>query len=66
MERFPSEARMVNRVMAEGLKRGVFFYPGGSGPTRDVVMLGPPFTINGEDIDLLVGVLGESIAAAVG
>ena len=66
MERFPVEARMVNRVMAEGLKRGVFFYPGGSGPARDVVMLGPPFTINGEDIDTLVGVLGESIAAAVG
>lgn len=66
MERFPAEARMVNRVMGEGLKRGVFFYPGGSGPARDVVMLGPPFTINGEDIDTLVGVLAESIAAAVG
>ena len=34
MERFPVESRMVNRVMAEGLKRGVFFYPGGSGPDR--------------------------------
>ena len=66
MERFPVEAHMVNRVMAEGLKRGVFFYPGGSGPARDVVMLGPPFTINGEDIDTLVSVLAESIAAAVG
>ena len=66
MERFPLESRMVGRVMAEGLKRGVFFYPGGSGPARDVVMLGPPFTINGEDVDTLVGVLAESIAAAVG
>ena len=66
MERFPAEAKMASRVMAEGLKRGVFFYPGGSGPARDVVMLGPPFIINGEDIDTLVGVLAESIAAATG
>jgi adenosylmethionine-8-amino-7-oxononanoate aminotransferase len=28
-------------------------------------MLGPPFIINGEDIDLLVDVLTESIHAAV-
>ncbi|MBA4180133.1 MAG: aspartate aminotransferase family protein [Anaerolinea sp.] len=66
MERFPAEAKMVSRVTAEGLKRGVFFYPGGSGRAQDVVMLGPPFIINGEDIDTLVGVLAESIAAAVG
>lgn len=66
MERFPAKAKMVSRVMAEGLKRGVFFYPGGSGRAQDVVMLGPPFIINGEDIDTLVGVLAESIAAAVG
>jgi adenosylmethionine-8-amino-7-oxononanoate aminotransferase len=64
MERFPASARMVSRVTSEGLKRGVFFYPGGSGPAQDVVMLGPPFIINREDIDTLVGVLGESIAAA--
>ncbi|HEX5939691.1 MAG TPA: aspartate aminotransferase family protein [Dehalococcoidia bacterium] len=65
LERFPAESRLVQRVTAAGLERGVFFYPGGSGPARDVVMLGPPFIINGEDIDLLVEVLGESIDAAV-
>jgi adenosylmethionine-8-amino-7-oxononanoate aminotransferase len=28
-------------------------------------MLGPPFIINGEDIDILVGTLREAIDAAV-
>ncbi|MEX2238602.1 MAG: aspartate aminotransferase family protein [Dehalococcoidia bacterium] len=65
LERFPPEARLVNQVTAAGLQRGVFFYPGGSVGAQDVVMLGPPFIINGEDIDLLVEVLVDSIDAAV-
>lgn len=65
LERFPPEARLVQKVVAAGLQRGVFFYPGGSGPARDCVMLGPPFIINGEDIDIIVGCLRESIDAAV-
>ncbi len=65
LERFPAEARLTSSVVAAGLERGVFFYPGGSGPAQDSVMLGPPFIINGEDIDVLVNVLGESIDAAV-
>ena len=35
-------------------------------PAQDVVMLGPPFIISKDEIDLLVGVLEESIHAAVG
>jgi adenosylmethionine-8-amino-7-oxononanoate aminotransferase len=65
LERFPLSARLTQRVTAAGLERGVFFYPAGSGPAQDVVLLGPPFIINGEDIDILVGVLRESIDAAV-
>jgi adenosylmethionine-8-amino-7-oxononanoate aminotransferase len=65
LERFPAEARLSSRVSTEGLERGVFFYPGGSGRAQDVVMLGPPFIINGEDIDILVGTLREAIDAAV-
>lgn len=65
MERFPVATHFVAKVSAEGLKRGVFFYPGGSGTTRDVAMFGPPFVINGEDIDLAVDTLKESVEAAV-
>jgi len=67
MERFPAEAKFVQRVIGAGLRHGVFFYSAGTGPVRDAVLLGPPFTINGEDIDLLVDTLtvalDETLAA---
>ena len=65
LERFPAEDRITRRIVAAGLKRGVFFYPAGSGVAQDVIMLGPPFIITKDDIDLLVTVLEESIDAAV-
>ena len=52
-------------VVAAGLSKGVFLYPAGSGAAQDVIMLGPPFIITEDDIDLLVTVLEESIDAAV-
>jgi adenosylmethionine-8-amino-7-oxononanoate aminotransferase len=66
LERFPAEARLTRRVVAAGLRNGVFFYPGGSGAAQDVIMLGPPFIITEEDIDLLVTALEQSIDEAVG
>jgi adenosylmethionine-8-amino-7-oxononanoate aminotransferase len=65
LERFAAPDRVVQRVVAAGLQGGVYFYPGGSGPAQDVVMLGPPFVISEDEIDTLVSVLGESINAAV-
>ena len=65
LQRFPADARMTRRVVAAGLRKGVFFYPAGSGVAQDVVMLGPPMIITEEDIDLLVTVLEESIDEAV-
>ena len=69
MEPFPAVARFAQKVSGAGLRNGVFFYTAGSGPVSDTILLGPPFIINGEDIDLLVGALEASIneaAAAVG
>jgi adenosylmethionine-8-amino-7-oxononanoate aminotransferase len=65
LERFPAEDRMTRRVVAAGLRKGVFFYPGGSGRAQDVIMLGPPMIITEDNIDLLVTVLEESIDEAV-
>jgi adenosylmethionine-8-amino-7-oxononanoate aminotransferase len=62
---FPAEMRMTARVVAGGLARGVFFYPGGCDPARDAIVLGPPFVVGEEEIDLLVRVLEESIDGAV-
>jgi hypothetical protein len=65
LERFPAEDRMTRRVVAAGLRKGVFFYPGGSGQAQDVIMLGPPLIITEDEIDLLITVLQESIDEAV-
>ena len=65
LERFPAEERMTRRVVAAGLRKGVFFYPGGSATAQDVIMLGPPLIITEDDIDLLAMVLEESIDEAV-
>lgn len=65
LEPFPAEARLTGRVVVEGLQRGVFFYPGGSDPARDVICLGPPFVVTEAQIRTLAGVLREAIDAAV-
>jgi adenosylmethionine-8-amino-7-oxononanoate aminotransferase len=65
LERFPAEMRVTRRVVAAGLRNGVFFYPAGSGAAQDVIMLGPPFIITEGDIELLVSVLEQSIDEAV-
>ncbi len=64
LEPFPVEAQFTMRVVMSAMARGVFFYPGGAEPARDVLCLGPPFTIGPEEIDLMVRVLEESIAEA--
>jgi adenosylmethionine-8-amino-7-oxononanoate aminotransferase len=61
MERFPKEARFAARLQGAGLRQGVFFYASGSGPAQDALLIGPPFTINGEDIDLMVDTLSSAL-----
>ena len=65
IERFPADAHITRRIVAAGLSKGVFLYPAGSGAAQDIIMLGPPFIITEDDLALLVGVLEESIEAAV-
>ena len=61
MERFPKEARFATKLQGAGLRQGVFFYASGSGQAQDALLIGPPFTINGEDIDLMVDTLGSAL-----
>ena len=65
LEPFPTEVQMVNAVMAAGLSMDVFLYPGGNGPARDVICLGPPFILGDEEIEKIVTVLPKAIDAAV-
>ena len=61
LERFPLEDGVTSRVVNAALDRGVFFYGGGTGKVRDVIVLGPPLIIDGDHVDQMVTVLSEAI-----
>jgi adenosylmethionine-8-amino-7-oxononanoate aminotransferase len=65
LEPFAAEERVVGKVIGAGLAEGVFFYPGGCDPARDVVVLGPPFTIGDDEIEILAAALEAAIDSAV-
>ena len=64
-EPFAKEDDFTGRVVAAGLGEGVFFYPCGVDPARDAVMLGPPFVIDDEQIELMGSALERAIDSAV-
>jgi adenosylmethionine-8-amino-7-oxononanoate aminotransferase len=65
LERFPAETRLTQRIVGAGLRRGVFFYPGGTRGTGDVIVLGPPFIIGEQEVETIVAVLEESVEEAL-
>jgi adenosylmethionine-8-amino-7-oxononanoate aminotransferase len=62
---FAKEDGVTAKVVAAGLSKGVFFYPGGTDPARDVIVLGPPFIIGDDEIEQIASVLEASIDSAV-
>ncbi|MFQ5697186.1 MAG: aspartate aminotransferase family protein [Myxococcota bacterium] len=64
LEPFAPEARLTQRVVAAGLRRDVFFYPGGSGEGRSVVLLGPPFDIGPPELEQMAAALEAAIDEA--
>ena len=63
LDPFPVEDAISGRVVGEGLKRGIFFYGGGTGAVRDIVCMGPPFVIEETDIDRMAETLLECVDA---
>ena len=61
LEPFAEADKVTSRIVGKGLGRGVFFYPGGTGAVRDIICLGPPFTISEEEIEIMVDALAGSI-----
>ena len=61
LEPFAEADKVTGRIVGKGLGRGVFFYPGGTGAVRDIICLGPPFTISEEEIGIMVDALAGSI-----
>ena len=61
---YPEAAGMAGRVAAAALRHGVWFYAGGTGPVRDIVMLGPPFTISEAQLEQIAAALAAAIDEA--
>lgn len=59
LAQFPIEAGVTNKLIGAGMREGVFFYPGGTGEIRDLICMGPPFTITDDEIQMLADVLGR-------
>lgn len=64
-EQFPREIGLTFKILEEALKRGVLLYFGGTGVYRDIICIGPSFTIEREEIDTILDVLVASINGAV-
>ena len=58
---FPARVDVTTKVVAAALSHGLFVYPGGVDPARDVLTLGPPFTISEREIELI----GERLERAI-
>lgn len=58
---YEANKRIGGRVANLALEKGVSFYPGGNGIVQDVVVIGPPFTIDEEQISVIVRTLSEAI-----
>ena len=65
LEPFPEEDKVSDRIVGEAIKRGVFFYGGGTGAVRDIVCMGPPFIIDEAQLNQMVAVLVEAVNEAV-
>ncbi|AUI60412.1 aspartate aminotransferase family protein [Amycolatopsis sp. BJA-103] len=65
---FPRAARAQERVIAEGMRRGIVLM-GGTGTANSVegdhILVSPPFTITELECDLLVELLTDTVSAAL-
>lgn len=60
---FPAALKVAGRVVAAGLKRGLFVYPasGMARPGGDAVMVTPPFVIGTDEIEYIVSRLRATL-----
>ncbi|MCK6555053.1 aspartate aminotransferase family protein [Candidatus Binatia bacterium] len=65
LEPFPASAGLTMKVVMAGVANGVFFYPGGTDPARDVITIGPPFIIEDEHVEQIARALEAAIDTAV-
>ena len=61
LEPFPKSENIKGKVVRHAFENGVSFYAGGNGVVQDVIVIGPPFTISGDQIGDLVRVLSDAV-----
>ena len=61
LARYGADERVTTRITSSAYRRGVSFYPGGTGAQRDIIMVGPPFNIGEREVGRIV----ETLVAAV-
>ncbi|HEV2364917.1 MAG TPA: aminotransferase class III-fold pyridoxal phosphate-dependent enzyme [Caulobacteraceae bacterium] len=65
LEPFAEEEKITDKIVREALRRGVFYYPGGTGPVRDILVMGPPFTVSDAQVEQMADTLADSIDAVL-
>jgi hypothetical protein len=66
LEQFDPSERITSRIVGRGLDHGVFFYPGGTGAARDIIVFGPPLVSTEAEIDLMAEVLARAMGEVLG
>ena len=61
LERFDISENVTGRLISKCFEKGVHFYGAGTGIVRDVVLIGPPMTVNEKHIDQMVNVLSDAV-----
>ena len=61
LESYAEEDAVSTRVVGEMLRNGVFVYKAGNGIVNDVLLIGPPFTVQEHQLDRLVSVMSDAI-----
>lgn len=61
LEPYATKQRIGGKVANLAMEKGVCVYPGGNGIVKDVLVIGPPFTISEEQIGDLVRTLSEAV-----
>ncbi|MCY3858374.1 MAG: aminotransferase class III-fold pyridoxal phosphate-dependent enzyme [Gammaproteobacteria bacterium] len=61
LKSYDAKQRISGKVANLALEKGVCFYPGGNGIVQDVLVIGPPYTINEDQISEIVHKLSEAV-----
>lgn len=61
LERYPIEENVTAKVIKAAFDNGVHFYGAGTSIVRDVVLMGPPMTVDESHLDTMIGALSAAV-----